>query len=1004
MSKFCLVLLLMVVTVLGQSDYQALLELRKGIVDDPSVKQLESWDSSSLASNGCPLDWYGVVCTDGNVASIDLNGMLLGGNFSFPVISGLKMLTNLSISNNRFGGTISDVGSIQSLEILDLSNNLFEGVVPYDIVNLRNLIVLNLSSNNLEGMVPSGFRNLEALRYLDLHSNNLSGDVMNLFYDLGSLVHVDLSSNQFLGSLDMELGSPNFRSSVQYLNISHNALNGELFAHGMPSFGSLEVFDATNNQLAGTIPPFKLITSLQKLRLGRNQFSGTVPGGLLHQSPMLLSELDLSHNQLEGPIGGISSTTLRKLNMSSNSLSGILPAVIAHCAVIDLSNNMLSGNVSRIQNWGNDVEVIHLSSNSLSGTLPNQTSQFSRLSSLKISNNSIDGELPSVLGTYPELKAIDLSLNSLSGSIHPDFLTSTTLTDLNLSANNLSGPLPIQGLPGSVENVSLTSLDLSHNSLAGVIPPEISKLQKLVYLNFSHNSLEGSIPSEIPDGLTGLDVSSNNLSGVVPENLRRFPDSSFLPGNSLLALSISPLSPKGSSSQGVMLPGHRSPRLKPGIKAAIVAGVVGTCTILLLLFVALRTKTQWHDIRIGAAAKGIVRNEGGVQSRSSLLPTTSKNLDGSSSSFHHPQSKLQHDNGDTSSALGRPIDNPQQFRNEEGLGSPMSVCSSQPSPSKSQLSPESPGMLQVYSPDKLAGDLHLFDTSLAFTAEELSRAPAEVIGRSCHGTLYKATLDSGAVLAVKWLKEGISKGRKEFGREVKKLGTIKHPNFVPLVGYYWGPKDHERMIIYSYFDAHCLSLHFQEPRKLPPLSLNERLRVAISISGCLSFIHNQKGIPHGNLKSTNILLQPPHNDPMLADYCLHRVMTSAGTAEQVLNAGALGYRPPEFASSSKPCPSLSSDVYAFGVILLELLVGKSSADIVPWDHGVVDLTDWVRLLAEENRASDCYDKQLINTRNPEEAALRVANQMLAVGLRCVSAAPERPDMKAVFEDLSAIVL
>ncbi|CAN0917793.1 Probable inactive receptor kinase At5g10020 [Linum grandiflorum] len=72
-----------------------------------------------------------------------------------------------------------------------------------------------------------------------------------------------------------------------------------------------------------------------------------------------------------------------------------------------------------------------------------------------------------------------------------------------------------------------------------------------------------------------------------------------------------------------------------------------------------------------------------------------------------------------------------------------------------------------------------------------------------------------------------------------------------------------------------------EPRKLSPLSLNERLRVAISIGGCLSFIHNQKGIPHGNLKSTNILLQPAHNNPMLTDYCLHRIITSAGTADEL---------------------------------------------------------------------------------------------------------------------------
>ncbi|CAI0452255.1 unnamed protein product [Linum tenue] len=462
--------------------------------------------------------------------------------------------------------------------------------------------MLNLSANNFEGMVPSGFRNLEALKYLDLHGNSLSGDVMNLFYELGNLVHVDLSSNQFMGSLDLELGSPSFVSSIQYLNISYNALNG---------------------------------------------------------------------------------------------------------------------------------------------------------------------------------------------SILPDLLTSNVLTDLNLSSNNLTGPILVQGS----RNVSLTSLDLSHNSLDGGIPPEIGQFHKLLYLNLSHNGLNGNIPSELPDGLKGLDISSNNLSGVIPDNLKRFPESSFLPGNSLLSISISPMSPKGDS-QGVTLPSHRS-RLKPGIKAAIIAGIVGTCAILFVLCVAFHSKTQLQNLRMGAS-KGIVRNEHGVQSRSSLLPTTSK------------LQSTAYDNGDTSSTLEKPRDSPQHFRKEEGLSSPISVCSSShPSPSKGHLSPESPGMLKVYSPDKLAGDLHLFDSSLAFTAEELSRAPAEVIGRSCHGTLYKATLDSGAVLAVKWLKEGISKGRKEFGREVKKLGSIRHPNFVPLVGYYWGPKDHERMIIYSYFDAQSLGLYLQ---------------------------------------------------------------------------------------------------------------------------------------------------------------------------------------------------
>ncbi|KAL6284397.1 hypothetical protein ACE6H2_015326 [Prunus campanulata] len=108
--------------------------------------------------------------------------------------------------------------------------------------------------------------------------------------------------------------------------------------------------------------------------------------------------------------------------------------------------------------------------------------------------------------------------------------------------------------------------------------------------------------------------------------------------------------------------------------------------------------------------------------------------------------------------------------------------------------------------DKLAGDLHMFDGSLV-TAEELSGAPAETIGRSCHGTKYKAMLDSGHVSVVKWLREGIAKGRKEFAREVEKLGNIRHPNLVSLLSYYSGPKEHEKLILSTYNNAQSLAFH-----------------------------------------------------------------------------------------------------------------------------------------------------------------------------------------------------
>lgn len=1014
MQAMCLILLAFVVNVLGQSDFEALLVLKNGIEEDPSGKTLISWDSNSLSSDGCPRNWFGVTCIDGRVTSINLNALGLVGNFSFPVIVGLSMLQNLSVSGNSLTGTILQIGSFQSLRFLDLSCNMFHGSMPSNIGELKNLVLLNLSSNNFEGNVPSGFSNLGQLKYLDLQGNGFSGDVMNLLSQLASVEHVNLGNNQFSGSLDLGLGKSNFISSIKHLNVSHNSIVGELFAHdGMPYFDNLEVFDASNNKLVGTIPSFSLVVSLRILRLGGNQLSGSLPTLLLEESSMMLSELDLSFNQLRGPVGSITSATLKKVNISSNKLSGFLPLKIGHCATIDLSNNRLSGNLSRIQGWGNYVEVIQLSSNSLTGTLPNQTSQFLRLTSLIVSNNSLEGVLPTVLGTFPELEVIDLSHNQLGGSLLPSLFSSTKLTDVNLSSNNFTGPIPLQEIKNSVDatqNLSLVTLDLSDNYLSGHLPEEIITFRNLEYLSLSNNKFEGSLPSGLPDELKGFNVSFNNLSGVVPENLRRFPDAAFHPGNSLLVFPHSPSITKGEPD--LTLREHR--HTKPAIRVALIASLLGGAALIALFSIIIYVRVHQGHKRDSVEGNGGKKSVQHGDSSHSHSSAPNRNLDPSlSSSFNQgllasAQLGPAYESGDTSLVEMKPktLSYPESVRKDEVLSPRVSFLrSGNPSPCRSPLSSDNAPGLYVCSPDKLLGDLHIFDGSIFFTAEELSHAPAETVGRSCHGTLYRAALDSGHVLAVKWLREGIAKGRKEFSREVKKLGSIKHPNLVSLLGYYWGPKEHEKLIISNYIDAQCLALYLQEtePRKLPPLSLNERLRVAVDVARCLNYLHNEKIIPHGNLKSTNILLEAPNLNARLTDYSLHRILTPAGTAEQVLNAGALGYRPPEFASSSKPCPSLKSDVYAFGVILLELLTGKSPGEIVSGDPGIVDLTDWVKLLAGESRSIECFDRMLVD-RHSEHHPPRILNEMLQVALRCILSASERPDMKSVFEDLSQIAL
>lgn len=191
-------------------------------------------------------------------------------------------------------------------------------------------------------------------------------------------------------------------------------------------------------------------------------------------------------------------------------------------------------------------------------------------------------------------------------------------------------------------------------------------------------------------------------------------------------------------------------------------------------------------------------------------------------------------------------------------------------------------------------------------------------------------------------------------------------------------------------------------RKGPPLTWAQRLKIAVDVARGLNYLHFDRAVPHGNLKATNILLDGPDLNARVADYCLHRLMTQAGTIEQILDSGVLGYRAPELAASKKPNPSFKSDVYAFGVILLELLSGRCAGDVISGEGGGgVDLTDWVRLKVAEGHGSECFDSALAtDIGNPSTE--KGMKDVLGIALRCIRSVSERPGIKTIYEDLSSI--
>lgn len=506
-----------------------------------------------------------------------------------------------------------------------------------------------------------------------------------------------------------------------------------------------------------------------------------------------------------------------------------------------------------MQTWEATFEVLDLSSNMLTGSLPNLTSQFERLTTLKIGNNSLVGTLPSGLGAYSRLSAVDLSLNNLSGPIPTSFFTSTTLTSLNLSGNNFTGSIPFQGshesellvlpaylplefldlshnfltgnLPSDIGNMGrLKLLDLSNNTLSGELPNELSKLNDLEYLDLSRNNFRGLISDKIPSSVKVFNVSYNHLSGHVPDDLRRFPMTSFRPGNDLLIL---PGDMPSSTIPGPIDGGRKDHNSKDSIRVAIIVASVGAAVMIAFVLLAyyraqiqdfhgrsgFSGQTTERDVKLGrftrpSLFKFHTNDEPPASSLSfsndHLLTSNSKSLSGQT---EHVTEIIEHalpGGASASSASTNPtlLDTyPTTSGRKSSPGSPLSS-----SPRFIEAT-EQPVRLDVYSPDRLAGELFFLDGSLAFTAEELSRAPAEVLGRSSHGTLYKATLDSGHMLTVKWLRVGLVKHKKEFAKEVKRIGSIRHPNIVPLQAYYWGPREQERLILADYIQGDSLALH-----------------------------------------------------------------------------------------------------------------------------------------------------------------------------------------------------
>ncbi|KAI3944558.1 hypothetical protein MKW92_022438 [Papaver armeniacum] len=379
-----------------------------GMIPSYCVSELHISDSFNLSSNKLhgPLP---LPPQAGFMSFFDLSNNKLSGEISSKSGKRLSRFSYINLAGNALSGSIhfsmfskdSVAGSI------DLSNNKFSGSIPYSIcskdwaINPRNI---DLSNNNLSGIIPISIGYCTYLSSLNLGTNNLTGNVPDELGQLNSLQFLQLNDN----NLD---GAPlNFISKLQ----------------------DLRILNLANNHFSGIIPAaFGSAIGLCILSLRSNKFHGSIPPEINYLERLQI--LDLSQNNLSGHIPNISGKYWR--GIVNKSVDFYYPDNIQLQMV-------LKGIMIRFEKLYNYSSGIDLSRNMLDGNIPTDIGLLKGLATLNLSHNHLSGDIPRSVGNMSSLGSLDLSFNRFTGHIPQSLTSLDSLGVLNLSYNELSGRIP----------------------------------------------------------------------------------------------------------------------------------------------------------------------------------------------------------------------------------------------------------------------------------------------------------------------------------------------------------------------------------------------------------------------------------------------------------------------------------------------------------------------------------------------------------------------------------
>ncbi|WVZ82640.1 hypothetical protein U9M48_029884 [Paspalum notatum var. saurae] len=291
------------------------------------------------------------------------------------------------------------------------------------------------------------------------------------------------------------------------------------------------------------------------------------------------------------------------------------------------------------------------------------------------------------------------------------------------------------------------------------------------------------------------------------------------------------------------------------------------------------------------------------------------------------------------------------------------------------------------------------DTVMIFTVEDLKKATdnfdkSREIGIGGHGTVYKGILENKRVVAVKRSKIMNVVETEEFVQEIIILSQINHRNVVRLLGCCLEVE--VPILVYEYIPNGTLFELIHENHGGPPVSLEDRLRIAQESAQALEYLHLSINhtIVHGDVKSLNILLDENYM-AKVTDFGASRMLPKDAVQLMTMVQGTLGYLDPEYLQEQKLTEK--SDVYSFGVVLLELITGKTAIYYEGNKEGKNLAMSFLQAL-ENNRVQSMLDTSIICVGTEE-----LFKEVVELASRCLSfKGEERPSMTQVADKLKAI--